>query len=171
LNDKFQITLCVPEDVNTYKDTTDFFWASNNANTGRIDVVVYTFPHTDENTFTQAYLVNKRNEILGKYIPGAFPNSHMATDTMRVTYNSITLNGKYCGVLRGLWHMQGDMMGGPFVSYARADEANRRIVVTEGFVYAPETDKRNYIRRIEAALNTLLLPGESDDATLPTNPD
>jgi hypothetical protein len=35
-------------------------------------------------------------------------------------------------------------------------------VVAEGFVFAPETDKRNFIRRIEAALYTLRLPGEFD---------
>ena len=62
--------------------------------------------------------------------------------------------------MRGLWKMVGDMMGGPFVSHARLDEKNQRVVVAEGFVYAPETDKRNFIRRIEAALYTLRLPGE-----------
>ena len=36
------------------------------------------------------------------------------------------------------------------------------MVVAEGFVYAPETDKRNYIRRLEAGLHTLRLPGEFD---------
>ena len=45
----------------------------------------------------------------------------------------------------------------------RLDEANNRIVVAEGFVYAPETDKRNYIRRLEASLHTLRLPGEFDN--------
>ena len=52
------------------------------------------------------------------------------------------------------------MMGGPFVSHIRLDEKNQRVVVAEGFVYAPETNKRNYIRRMEAALFTLRLPGE-----------
>ena len=47
--------------------------------------------------------------------------------------------------------MKGDMMGGPFVSHARLDEKNNRVVVVEGFVFAPETDKRNFIRRIESA--------------------
>jgi hypothetical protein len=96
-------------------------------------------------------------------MPGAFPNSYMATDTAWVTFNSTTVNGKYCGVLRGLWHMKGDMMGGPFVSHARVDERNNRVVVVEGFVYAPETDKRNFIRRVESALYTLRLPGEYEE--------
>jgi hypothetical protein len=72
------------------------------------------------------------------------------------------LHGKYSGVLRGLWKMVGDMMGGPFVSLVRLDEQNNRVIVVEGFVYAPETEKRNLIRRIEAALYTLRLPGEFD---------
>jgi hypothetical protein len=58
--------------------------------------------------------------------------------------------------------MVGDMMGGPFVSHARLDEANQRVIVVEGFVYAPEKDKRNIIRQVEASLYTLKLPGEFD---------
>ena len=70
--------------------------------------------------------------------------------------------------MRGLWRMQGDMMGGPFVRHTRLDEKNHRVVVAEGFVYAPETDKRNFMRRIEAALFTLRLPGEFDEPVTET---
>ena len=70
--------------------------------------------------------------------------------------------------MRGLWRMQGDMMGGPFVCHTRLDEKNHRVVVAEGFVYAPETDKRNFMRRIEAALFTLRLPGEFDEPVTET---
>ncbi|MDR2765540.1 MAG: DUF4837 family protein [Tannerella sp.] len=162
LKEKFGIGLYAPEDFDSYKDTTDFFWSSNNANIGRMDIVVYTFPYTDEHTFTQAYLVARRDSILGANIPGSFPGSHMATDTSHVSYTATSQKGKYCGVLRGLWQMEGDMMGGPFVSYARVDETHNRVVVAEGFVYSPDTDKRTYIRRLEGSLHTLLLPGESD---------
>lgn len=162
LKEKFGTVLYAPEEFDSYKDTTDFFWSSNNANTGRMDIVVYTFPYTDEHTFTKEYLVARRDSILGANIPGAFPGSRMATDTDNVSYTATSQRGKYCGVLRGLWQMEGDMMGGPFVSYARVDEVNSRVVVAEGFVYSPETDKRSYIRRLEGSLHTLLLPGESD---------
>jgi hypothetical protein len=141
----------------------DFFWASNNARSGRVDVIVYSFPYTDSQTFTADYLIAKRDSVLKMNMPGAFPDSYMATETLAtVDYSAITVRNKYCGVLRGLWKMVGDMMGGPFVSHVRLDEENNRIVVAEGFVYAPETNKRNYIRRIEAALYTLRLPGEFD---------
>ena len=162
LMSKFDIMLHVPSDITSLANDSmpDFFWASNNANTGRMDLVVYTFPYTDPNTFSREYLLEKRNSILGANIPGAFPNSYMSSNSALVTYTPITLYGKYCGVLRGLWEMEGDMMGGPFVSFARLDEVNNRVVVAEGFVYSPETDKKNYMRRLEASLHTLRLPEE-----------
>lgn len=159
----FDVMLNAPANMTYYRDTTDFFWASNNANTGRTDLVVYTFPYTDPNTFTTDYLIAKRDSVMKANLPGAFPNSYMATETRAgIEYKPMTLNGKYAGMMRGLWRMEGDMMGGPFVSLVRLDEKNNRVVVAEGFVFAPETDKRNFIRRIEAALYTLRLPGEFD---------
>ena len=51
-------------------------------------------------------------------------------------------------------------MGGPFVSHSRVDTETNRVVVVEGFVYAPEKMKRGLIRRLEGALYTLQLPDE-----------
>lgn len=164
LKKKFDIELNVPSDFTYYRDTTDFFWASNNANTGRMDIAVYTFPYTDPQTFTEAYLVHMRDSVMKANVPGKFPGSYMTTNQKLVTYNAITVNGEYCGVLRGLWEMENDMMGGPFVSHACLDKKNNRVVVVEGFVYAPETDNRNFIRRINAALYTLRLPGQFEDS-------
>lgn len=163
VKDKFGIVLYAPSDIKSYKVGDDCLWFSNDAATGRMDLLVYSFPYTDKNTFTLDYLVAKRDSFAKAMIPGsdAFPNSYMATEKRVVDYEASTLNGKYCGILRGWWRMEGgDMMGGPFVSYARVDEPNRRVIVTEGFVYEPRKDKRNYIRRIEAALQTTRFPDE-----------
>ncbi|MDD3063324.1 MAG: DUF4837 family protein [Massilibacteroides sp.] len=163
LQAKFDIKLNIPSEMTFFRDTTDFFWTSNNANSGRTDVMVYTFPYTDPQTFTINYLVNKRDSVLRENIPGAYPNSYMATELRDgLDYKPISHLGKYAGVMRGLWKMVGDMMGGPFISLVRVDEANNRIVVVESFVYAPGTEKRNLIRRGESILYTLRLPGEFD---------
>jgi hypothetical protein len=164
LKNKFDILMNIPSDMKFSRSKKDFFWTSNNAKTGRTDLVVYTFPYTDENTFTGEYLIAKRDSVMKINMPGTFPDSYMTTEKnlAEANYSAITVRGKYCGVLRGLWKMVGDMMGGPFVSHIRLDEANNRVVVVEGFVYAPESNKRNYIRRIESALYTLRLPGEFD---------
>ena len=161
VNKKFGISLSVPSDIVKVKESEDGLWFSNDARKGRTDVIVYSFPFTDKNTFSLEYMITKRDSIGKAMIPGSFEGSFMSTEKRVVDYYGTTLNGKYCGVLKGMWRMSGgDMMGGPFVSYARIDEANNRVIVTEGFVYEPDYEKKQYIRRIESALHTLRMPNE-----------
>ena len=51
--------------------------------------------------------------------------------------------------------MKNDAMGGPFVCYVYPDEAHERLLVAEGFVFAPEEKKRPIVRQLEAALQTV----------------
>ncbi len=162
VNDKvkarFNAQLYAPEEMCSYKDTTDFFWVTDHGLRGRIDMVVYSFPYVSERAFTLDYLVAMRDSILGEHIPGAFPGSYMTTEKrFTPSYEAISKNGEYCGVVRGLWEMEGDMMGGPFVSHAHLDKKNQRVVVAETFVYAPNTKKAKLIRRAEAALHTFCM--------------
>ena len=90
VKDRFNVMLNVPGTMTYFRDTIGFFWASNNANTGRTDIVVYDFPYTDSKTFTAEYLSAKRDSVMKANMPGAFPNSYMATDTAWVTFNSTT---------------------------------------------------------------------------------
>lgn len=167
----FGIEISIPEGMTLSKDTTDFFWTTNNAVRGRRDILVYSFPYTDKNTFTGEYLIAKRDSVLKANLPGAFPDSYMTTETsvMEPEYKAVEVDGHYVGELRGLWKMVGDKMGGPFVSHAILDQKNQRVIVAEGFVYAPESNKRNYIRQLEAALYTMRLAGDKKEADASTD--
>jgi hypothetical protein len=70
-------------------------------------------------------------------------------------FRSYMLSKKYTAELRGLWRVEGDFMGGPFVSISQIDEQRNRIVTVEGYVYAPKYNKREYIRQLEAILYTI----------------
>lgn len=91
-------------------------------------------------------------------IRGAHENQYMSTDHRAVMSRNMEFDGRFVQEVRGLWQMENDMMGGPFVSYAQVDTVNNRVIVTEGFVYAPEKNKREFIREMEAAVQTLVLP-------------
>ena len=53
----------------------------------------------------------------------------------------------------GLWEMEGDAMGGPYVM--KTIEKKRDLVVVIGFVYAPEMKKKNLIKQLEAVISTI----------------
>lgn len=172
VKEKFGITLNAPEDIKHFKEGENSLWFSNDATTGHMNLLIYSFPFTDTNTFTLEYLVSQRDSVTKHMLPGSFEGSYVATEKRVVDYSATTLHGEYCGVLRGLWRMEGgDMMGGPFVSYARVDKPNKRVIVTDGFVYEPQKEKRNYLRRIEAALQTTRFFGEQETEEETTDPE
>ena len=152
------VDVWVPWEVNKFKKGEDFLWASTNTGKKDMSIVLYSYPYTDKNTFTLDYFLNKRDSVMKVNIPGAFKGSYMSTQRDFVYVEDATIQGKYAQVARGLWRVKGDRMGGPFVSHSRVDEVNGRVIVAEAFIYAPESLKRDLMRRMEAALYTLQLP-------------
>ena len=155
----FDCDVWVPGDLASTKQGEDFFWAGTNAATGDQNFVIYSFPYTDNNTFTKEYFVHKRDSVMKANIPGAKPGMYMATDSLMTDVRNISVLGEYALEARGLWRIKGDFMGGPFVSHMRLDRANRRIIVSEIFIYSPDKLKRNLVRQMETSLYTLKLPG------------
>ena len=152
------VDIWVPWGINKFKKGKDFLWASTNTGKKDMSIVLYSYPYTDKNTFTLEYFLNKRDSVMKVNIPGGPEGSYMATQRDFVYVKDATVQGKYAQVARGLWRVQGDRMGGPFVSHSRVDEVNGRVIVAEAFIYAPESLKRDLMRRMEAALYTLQLP-------------
>ena len=158
----FDVDVWVPWEVNKFKKGKDFLWASTNVGKKDMSIVLYSYPYTDKNTFTLEYFLNKRDSVMKVNIPGGPEGSYMTTQRDYVYVQDATVHGRYAQVARGLWRVQGDRMGGPFVSHSRVDELNGRVIVAEAFVYAPESLKRDLMRRMEAALYTLQLPEEKE---------
>lgn len=158
----FGCDVWIPAELNKYKQGTDFLWASTNRGSKDLNFVMYTYPYTSTNTFTLEYYMARRDSVMKANIPGGPEGSYMSTQHEFVDVQDITVKGEYAQFARGLWRVQGDHMGGPFVAMSRVDVPNNRVVVVEGFVYAPESLKRNLIRKMEAVLYTLQLPTEQN---------
>ncbi|MBR3858938.1 MAG: DUF4837 family protein [Bacteroidaceae bacterium] len=160
------VDVWVPWEVNKFKRGKDFLWATTDNGKKDMSIVLYSYPYTDTNTFTLDYFLAKRDSVMKANIPGGPEGSYMTTNHDYVYVEDATVHGKYAQVARGLWRMQGDRMGGPFVSHSRVDEVNGRIIVAEAFIYAPEELKRDLIRRMEAALYSLQLPQQKEVSNL-----
>lgn len=146
-------TILIPKDMGATKEGRNFIWISNNTATGMRNICVYTFPGTDLSTDN---LMDKRDSVMQTNIPGETPGMYMQTVRSYSPYTrTVRAGGLLRREIRGLWYMKDDAMGGPFISHAIADTAKKRTLVAEGFVFAPETKKRNIIKQLEAVLYTL----------------
>lgn len=160
VKEKFGCTVHVPQDLENYKRGVDFLWTTTNRERDDLNFVIYSYPFTDKNTFTLDYFVHKRDSFMKANLPGPLDGSYMKTDRSYLVSKEIAVRGKYAQEVKGLWEMEGAVMGGPFVSHVRVDEKNQRVIVSEAFVYSPGRKKRDIMRRMEAALYSLVLPGE-----------
>lgn len=160
-NEIFGCEFWAPNEIKSYKKGKDFFWTSSDGASSLVNICMYSYPYEGPETFNKAYVIAKRDSVMKANIPGAKPYMYMSTDTLCTSVKPIVIKDQYAMEMRGLWIMQNDGMGGPFVSHSRVDTDNNRVIVVEGFVFAPEKMKRGLIRRLEGSLYTLCLPGET----------
>lgn len=115
------------------------------------DVIEYSGEVPDAN-----YGITLRNER-GKYVSSSAENSYMSTDSTLGFIESRTEKG---GIITyetsGLWRMENDFMGGPFINQYIIDNANNRVILLDGFMFAPGEDKKKrYMRQLEGIFSTL----------------
>lgn len=140
-----------------------FFWVTDDYMDRQSHLVVYSVPYTDANIFSLEGAVAVRDSVMKDNIQGGTDGSYLTTNKKIVLpqYKALNVGGKYVGELRGMWRMENGLMAGPFVSHLRLDEINKRVVIAEGFVYAPNDGKRRLIRNLEASIYTLKLPSDN----------
>lgn len=140
-------------------------WCCNNKGSMRRDLVVYSYPYTDANTFTYDYLNTKRDNVLSRVVSASVEGSYMGTEykVMPPVMRAITVqDDEQATEIRGLWRiLNGEAMGGPYVSHTRLDQVNGRVVTAEAFLYAAGQKKRTALRQAEAILYTLQLPQDT----------
>jgi hypothetical protein len=155
------ISLTIPNKFNTVDDTGDFLWLRNHltsgiAKTGSNNILVYSIPLEDK-TMVADSIVAVRNAIGKKYIPGSDPETmYMITEEAYTPFTfDATIDGKKAYETRGKWEVKNDFMAGPFLNYTVLDEANNRLIVVEGFTYAPSVNKRAFVFELEAIAKSL----------------
>lgn len=145
---QFGVSINVPQDVDDMKIGENFLWASASKKDFQQNVCIYTLPWSNNLSFEDV-----RDSVMKVNIPGDREDQWMETDRRTVMIDDITRTDLL--VVRGLWDMRNDAMGGPFVSYCYVDTIRSRFLIVEGFVFAPDKKKRPIIRQLEAALQTM----------------
>lgn len=159
IEEKYNILIKIPLNyvLSEYRD--DFAWISHETRTYTSNIIIYISDITDSTSLNCEHLIAMRNKILQTNIPGERQGSYMTTETVfhYPQHEIITHNNQNTGVLRGLWKVHKDFMGGSFVSYTKLDTIHKKMVTVEGFVYYPNGEVRDKIRSLEGVLHTFSL--------------
>ena len=142
-----------PSGYRCRKVTDDFVWIADEKQYVQQYVLAYKYPANGVDDFSMEHIIQMRNEILKANVPGMFEGSYMTTSAAQEpTTRSLRFHGRNFMETRGFWEVQGDFMGGPFVSHSFYSQDGKDIIVLDAFVYAPRYDKRQYLRQVESLL-------------------
>ena len=160
----YGIDLSIPRDFKVAKSENGFTWLKrerikyqgNTAHDITQGLLFYTYPYRSDSALTHTDILAVRDSILKEYVPGPKEGTYMTTEYLfEPVSKSLSLNGKYGVLTRGLWKTENYFMGGPFMSLTTTSANDQNIICVSGFVFAPKFDKREYIREIEAMLRSV----------------
>lgn len=118
-------------------------------------LMIYWRPYTDTLDFSDSSLLAWKSDINRKFVEGPSNSVMTISDRMILPKTKfIIFNDQTAKEIRGLFRMEGYIMGGPFYSLAFYNPENGRQYMVEGFVYAPQFDKLKFVREIEAMVRS-----------------
>lgn len=116
---------------------------------------VATGDYKSTDIYTRKGALKVRDSIAKNYILSAKEGSYMHTESLVPTDSlSIEFNGERALVQRGLWRMKDEFKGGPFINIVSFNPQTQKWIMLDGFVYAPQFKKRDYMIQIEGILKS-----------------
>lgn len=144
------VSLRFPSAYRVAKVDSNFIWIRRDIKSGSVNLFISR--HRNK---TNKSIIEIRDSISKQHIPGPTENSFMLTDLMyKPNTQEIYIGNKQVYETRGLWEVTGQFMAGPFLNYLIEIDRGE-IIVLDGFVYSPGTNKRDYIFELEAIIRSL----------------
>ncbi len=151
----FSFTLSVPTGFYVAKTEPNFMWIRHEANRYSQGIMIISVPYKDTAQFSRDRILSQIQEFQLHNIPGPTNGSYMTLDRKFVIPKDTLVTDfptHYATEIRGLWRVEHDFMGGPFISYTFLDRNTNRIITLFGYVYYPNHQKRDLLLQVESIL-------------------
>ena len=126
--------------VKAYDSDKVTIFTDNKSNNELIQHIVFFKTEKPVLSKNQLYLLT--DSLSKRLLKGSKLGSHVKIEKM---YEPIL----YKGFFRGLWRLNKGFMGGPII----ISNYNESEIITIGIIFAPNTDKRSYLKKMEAILS------------------
>lgn len=154
---KFNMKMDIPASYFVAVNQNNFLWIRKEANLLSQGLLIYSYPYTDTNAYNVRKIVAVRNQFTRLFVPGPSDSSFMivSTDsTAKPVKRTLELKKELAVETRGLWDVEGDFMGGPFINYTLVDRKNNMVIALDGYVYAPNQNKAGFLKEVQSILLT-----------------
>jgi len=151
LDSLFGIKMKVPSDYIQAELQDSFIWLRRDFEDITSNILMRELPYTSKGQFTKEYIKSIRNYLGEVYVKSNTEGSYMIINDSDLPMYTFTkqVNGTYAMQAKGIWEMNKDFMGGPFVSYLILREDRKSLLFIDAFVLALGRQKRNMMQELE----------------------
>ncbi len=158
LKERFGLSIKMPSAYRIAHKGADFYWIRKDLKkTGSTNILIYEVPLNSISSDSTALreILTIRDSIGGYHLP-VEDNGRFGTDYSYSPNFYITeLDENFAYKTKGVWDVKGEFMAGPFLNYSVVDKKKNRIIVFEGFTYAPSVNKRAFLFELEAIAKSM----------------
>ena len=157
---KFRTTIEIPTGYSYVLQKSNFTWLKKEIIGGNTSLLIYQVPlkTIKKRGDLVSCIVKMRDSIGSLYISGKDFNTNMLTEEAYAPYLFKSRhNGLETFETKGTWQLNNDFMSGPFINYSIIDPENDRILILEGFCYAPSKDKRDLMHELESIIKSAVI--------------
>ena len=168
LRDKYGMNIHMPSNFSLDVEEPGFMWFSYETPTTTQSILIHYFDLDGGNYFNRDSIESIRNRMTRRNVKGPSDGSYMTIeDRVPIRYRQFRFRNRNYAEMRGLWTLEKGFMGGPFVNLVTEDEVNNRFVMVDAFVYAPNEEKRELLRQVEAIIYTISFPDDKEVVVTP----
>jgi len=152
------LEIVIPEKYLLAKDTVDFLWLRSYRKDADLNLIISSRAYESESQFSPKSLIEFRDSVCSLiFVDPVDTASFMVTETyLAPVFSSLKTTNGYTKKMNGLWRINNFRLGGgSFVSYTFLNPAKTRQYYVEGFVFAPQKEKIQYLRKLDATLKSI----------------
>ncbi|MDX1940056.1 MAG: DUF4837 family protein [Saprospiraceae bacterium] len=154
---KLEVEIRIPKDYFLALSNNDIIWIRKETQKYSSNLMLKKLKYTDQAQLSREGIKAVTDSIGRKYVSSQLPDTYMKINDVDLPMfvDAKTINGKYALEARGIWEMENDFMGGPFISYLFHNPDKGELLFVEGFVYAPGEDKRDIVQNLEYLISSV----------------
>lgn len=155
IRDSFGINIRIPEYYQVAVQEPAFMWIRGESEYVSRNLMFYKLPYRHADQLTPKYMKELRNE-LGLKITTTIDSTFMLINDvdLPIEFSTTAIDDQYAAVLKGIWEIENDFLGGPFTSYMIQTPDRKELVFIDAFVHAPSKPKRDLMEKLKYIVGT-----------------
>lgn len=158
ISEKFGFDLKMPKEYRTVTEDENTLWLMRENELVVSNILIHRLPYKSQDQFKKENIIALQ-DTLGKNLPvsSTVEGSYLQSNPvdLPVFTQSMRLGGAYAVEARGIWEMEGDYLGGPFLAYLILNESKSELIFIDAFVLAPGERKRNPMLYLEHIISSI----------------